>query len=91
MEELIINCQTGEITRRPFTKAEIKQRLAEIGKAKEAQREQGLQEAKDILIAAQRDLQVAQTLTNELDPADIEAKTAILTQARQRLKDLQGE
>ena len=33
MEELIINCETGERTRRKFTAAEVSQRQAEIAKA----------------------------------------------------------
>lgn len=91
MEELIINCQTGEETRRKFTAAEVEQREAEIAKAELEGEEQERQEAKAAFIAAKYEAATALGLiaSGELkieDTGDIQQR---LVQARKRWKSLQ--
>ena len=75
MEELIINCQTGEETRRKFTVAEIDQRQAESAKAGLDEEKQEREQAKAHLIDASNRLEQAAALAVEkvLDAADVAA------------------
>ncbi len=56
MEEKIINCQTGERTRRKFTVAEVKQREAEIEVAKRQDIEQQIESVRGELARVAGDL-----------------------------------
>ena len=75
MEELIVNCETGEQTRRKFTLAEIELRQAESTKAVVDEEKQERQQAKSQLIDASNRLEQAAALVIEgvLESADAEA------------------
>lgn len=91
MEELIINCQTGEETRRKFTAAEVAQREAEMAEAELEDEKQERQEAKGAFIAAKDKMQTALDLKAEgdLEDEDLVDVQERLDEARQRWLDLQ--
>lgn len=92
MEELIIDCQTGEETRRKFTVAEVGQREAEIAEAALEGEKQERQEAKGAFIAASDEMQAALDLKTEgdLKDEDLVDIQEQLDEARQRWLDLQA-
>ena len=75
MEELIINCETGEQTTRKFTVTEIELREAEIAKAGLEEEKRAVEQAKSRLIDASNRLEQAAALVVEkvLDAADVAA------------------
>ena len=65
MEELIVDCRTGEKTRREFSPGEEAARLAEIAEAGERERAERLVQVKAQLLGAAADLAQAEVLEAE--------------------------
>ena len=90
MEELIINCETGERTRRKFTPAEVTQREAEIAEAELDNKKQERQEAKAQLIDATGRLEQAKALLDDgIDTADVAAIQKEVDDLKKQLKPIE--
>ena len=92
MDGVIVNCQTGEQTRRTFTPSEQAARLAEIAKAVLQEKARALTDAKQRLVTTSTELQTAQALSQagDLKPEYVAEKQEAVAVARQRLKDLEA-
>lgn len=89
MEALIINCETGERTRRKFTQAEVEQRLAEIAKAEEDEANRRRTERKDELVAAQSKAKEIEELVKEgiFEQVDLNAIESRIEELKAELKE----
>lgn len=90
MEEVIINCQTGEATRRKFTPVEIDIRLMEIAKAEKDEAEQRRIELKDELVAKQSKAKEIKELVREgtFEQVDLDAAEARVEELKAQLREL---
>jgi len=88
MEEVIINCQTGEVTRRPFTPSEVQKRLAEMARAEKDEEIRLTEETKERLITASIRLGTMQELEREgvVKAADVQAIQEEVDELKAQLK-----
>lgn len=90
MEELIINCETGERTRRKFTAVEVEHRLAEIAEAVQDEAEQTRTALKDELIGMQSRAKEVKQLVKEgiFEQGDLDAAEARIAELKAQVKEL---